>query len=114
MAEARILSAALGGVSRAMAAWPKPQPWRRHPRTVVCYPQGMLRRLLRVAVVAGLVVAGPIVPAQAQTDIASLGPQVGQRSIEFNLPDQNGRVRTLKSLAGPKGTMLVFFRSADW
>ena len=50
----------------------------------------------------------------AQPDIASLGPQVGQRAIDFSLPDQRGRLRPLKSLAGPKGTMLVFFRSADW
>ena len=47
-------------------------------------------------------------------DIASLGPQVGQRAIDFSLPDQHGRLRTMKSIAGPKGTMLVFFRSADW
>jgi hypothetical protein len=51
---------------------------------------------------------------QAQTDLSTLGPQVGQRAIDFGLPDQTGHVRTLKSAAGPRGTMLVFFRSADW
>jgi hypothetical protein len=69
----------------------------------------MLRRWL--VVVAGVAFG---IALLAQTDIASLGPQVGQRAIDFSLPDQNGRLRTLKSLAGPKGTMLVFFRSADW
>jgi peroxiredoxin len=39
---------------------------------------------------------------------------VGQRAVDFSLADQTGRVRTLKSTSGPKGTMLVFFRSADW
>ena len=69
----------------------------------------MLRRLLVVLAVAALGVH-----PRAQTDIASLGPRVGQRATEFSLPDQNGRIRALKSLAGPKGTMIVFFRSADW
>jgi hypothetical protein len=55
-----------------------------------------------------------VASALAQVDIAKLGPQVGQRAIDFSLPDQNGRLRTLKSVAGPQGTMLVFFRSADW
>jgi cytochrome oxidase Cu insertion factor (SCO1/SenC/PrrC family) len=50
----------------------------------------------------------------AQTDINPLGPQVGGRAVEFQLVDQFGRSQTLKSLSGPKGTMLVFFRSADW
>jgi len=43
-----------------------------------------------------------------------IGPQAGQKAIEFRLPDQNGRQQTLASVAGPNGTMLVFFRSADW
>ena len=51
---------------------------------------------------------------RAQTNLSTLGPQVGQPAIDFSLPDQQDRVRTLKSVAGPKGTMLVFFRSADW
>ena len=50
----------------------------------------------------------------AQTDVTSLGPQVGQSAPEFQLSDQFGRTQSLKSVAGPKGTMLVFFRSADW
>jgi len=69
----------------------------------------MLRSLFAFAVVS-LLVAWP----HAQTSLATLGPQVGQRAIDFSLVDQQDRVRTLKSLAGPKGTMLVFFRSADW
>ena len=42
------------------------------------------------------------------------GPAVGQPIPVFSLQDQNGRTQTLKSVSGPKGTMLVFFRSADW
>ncbi len=47
-------------------------------------------------------------------DVASLGPQVGERVPEFSLPDQNGQVQTLDSILGPKGALLLFHRSADW
>ena len=47
-------------------------------------------------------------------DVQKLGPQVGARVPDFTLFDQNGQSRTLASLTGPKGLMLVFFRSADW
>jgi hypothetical protein len=55
-----------------------------------------------------------VVGAAAQTDISKLGPQVGGKAIDFELKDQFGRAQTLATIAGPKGTMLVFFRSADW
>jgi peroxiredoxin len=42
------------------------------------------------------------------------GPAVGNRVPDFSAQDQEGRRQTLKSVSGPKGTMLVFFRSADW
>jgi hypothetical protein len=42
------------------------------------------------------------------------GPEVGQHVPGFRLPDQNGVERTLQSVLGPKGALLVFFRSADW
>jgi len=60
------------------------------------------------------------VPSVAQTtprqkiDVSKLGPQVGERVPDFSLPDQNGKTQTLQSIMGPKGTMLVFIRSADW
>jgi peroxiredoxin len=50
----------------------------------------------------------------APPDVQTLGPQVGSQVPEFTLRDQQGETRTLKSLMGPKGLMLVFFRSADW
>jgi len=54
-------------------------------------------------------------PAQPSLpDVQKHGPQVGSRVPEFTLADQRGRSRTLASLMGPKGLMLVFFRSADW
>ena len=66
----------------------------------------------RVCFAAALVVCA--VALGAQVDVTTLGPQKGQAAIEFRLNDQTGQPRTLASVAGPKGTMLVFFRSADW
>jgi len=51
----------------------------------------------------------------AQTpDFAKLGPASGQPFPPFEARDQSGNVRTLASLMGPNGLVLVFFRSADW
>jgi hypothetical protein len=52
--------------------------------------------------------------AREKVDVSKLGPQVGQRVPDFRLTDQFGNVQTLASIMGPKGAMLVFFRSADW
>lgn len=53
-------------------------------------------------------------PAKTAQELAALGPQLGQRVPEFRLPDQNGRMQTVKSTLRANGAMLVFFRSADW
>jgi hypothetical protein len=42
------------------------------------------------------------------------GPEVGQEVPAFSALDQHGRTQTLESILGPRGAMLVFFRSADW
>ena len=47
-------------------------------------------------------------------DVRTLGPQIGERVPDFTLMDQHGRPRSLASLTGPQGLMLVFYRSADW
>lgn len=53
-------------------------------------------------------------PTKTKMDVSKLGPQVGERVPDFSLKDQNGTTRTLQSIMGPKGVMLVFIRSADW
>jgi cytochrome oxidase Cu insertion factor (SCO1/SenC/PrrC family) len=50
----------------------------------------------------------------AQNVPADPGVKVGETIPAFSLPDQNGKTQTLETLRGPKGLMLVFFRSADW
>jgi hypothetical protein len=42
------------------------------------------------------------------------GPAVGSLAPAFEARDQNGQSHTLQSLLGPKGAIVVFFRSADW
>lgn len=42
------------------------------------------------------------------------GPLVGEPLPAFEAPDQRGQPRSFADLRGPKGLVLVFFRSADW
>jgi hypothetical protein len=42
------------------------------------------------------------------------GPPAGSRMPDFTLRDQNGHTHALQSLLGPKGAVILFFRSADW
>jgi hypothetical protein len=44
----------------------------------------------------------------------SIGLATGQQAPPFSARDQFGRVQTLESLKGANGTVLLFFRSADW
>ena len=62
----------------------------------------------------GALVAVALAQQPAEVDVTRLGPQVGARVADFTLKDHRGETRSIRSVAGPKGTMLVFFRSADW
>ena len=44
----------------------------------------------------------------------AIGLAVGQKAPTISAHDQFGRLQTLESLKGEKGTVLLFFRSADW
>jgi cytochrome oxidase Cu insertion factor (SCO1/SenC/PrrC family) len=44
----------------------------------------------------------------------SFGLEVGQRAPAFALTDQFGHEQSNETLKGSKGTVLLFFRSADW
>jgi hypothetical protein len=50
----------------------------------------------------------------ASIELMSIGLAVGQKAPAFSLHDQFGRTQTLDTLKGPNGTVLLFFRSADW
>ena len=44
----------------------------------------------------------------------SIGLQVGQRAPAFTSRDQFGHEQSIETLRGSNGTVLLFFRSADW
>jgi hypothetical protein len=44
----------------------------------------------------------------------SIGLEVGQPAPSFVLSDQFGHQQSNETLKGSKGTVLLFFRSADW
>ena len=50
----------------------------------------------------------------AAVEPMSIGLAVGQKAPAFSVRDQFGRVQTLDTLRGSNGTVLLFFRSADW
>ncbi len=50
----------------------------------------------------------------ASIESMSIGLAVGQKAPAFSIRDQFGRIQTLDTLKGTKGTILLFFRSADW
>lgn len=67
-----------------------------------------------ICAVAGTQTAAQQTAPPPLPNIQKLGPRVGTRVPDFTLVDQKGQPRTLASLMGPKGLMLVFYRSADW
>jgi hypothetical protein len=58
--------------------------------------------------------SGVVVLATLASAAVKTGPEINATIPHFSLPDQNGIAQTLASITGPKGAMLVFFRSADW
>jgi hypothetical protein len=81
----------------------------------------LCRTTFRALVIASILNATSFASAALQSrqtapavDVSTLGPQVGEKAPDFSLSDQHGQIRTLASLMGPKGLVLVFNRSADW
>jgi hypothetical protein len=50
----------------------------------------------------------------ASIELMSIGLAVGQKAPNFSARDEFGHMQTLETLKGPNGTVLLFFRSADW
>ena len=50
----------------------------------------------------------------ASTELMSIGLAVGQKAPNFSARDEFGHIQTLETLKGRNGTVLLFFRSADW
>ena len=45
---------------------------------------------------------------------SEIGIRAGQKAPDFSAFDQFGKTETLDTLRGPNGTVLLFYRSADW
>lgn len=71
-----------------------------------------LRSLVVVIVVGAAAHLGAQSPPVVDT--STIGPRVGATVPPIAGVDQFGKPQTLSSIYGPKGAMLVFFRSADW
>ena len=59
-------------------------------------------------------VAGQENPSTNRTAPPSIGIEVGQQAPSFVLSDQFGHEQSNDTLKGSQGTILLFFRSADW
>jgi hypothetical protein len=75
----------------------------------------------KVALLVWMVCLTLVAPALAQEKqpsaaaiSAPIGLEVGEKAPAFSAPDQFGHQQSNETLKGPKGTILLFFRSADW
>jgi hypothetical protein len=53
-------------------------------------------------------------PSSKQTVSPSIGLEVGDKAPAFTLRDQFDHGQSNETLRGSNGTVLLFFRSADW
>jgi cytochrome oxidase Cu insertion factor (SCO1/SenC/PrrC family) len=53
-------------------------------------------------------------PAASDGVAPSIGLEIGQRAPAFSLTDQFGHEQSNETVKGSRGTVLLFFRSADW
>lgn len=74
----------------------------------------MIKTIAALAVILGLSILALTIPASANPAY-DLGPAVGSKVPSIGMPqDETGKPRALETLAGEKGTVLFFFRSAAW
>jgi len=57
---------------------------------------------------------GSVIHVASLKPFSEVGLRAGQKAPDFSATDQFGRTQTLETLRGRKGTVLLFYRSADW
>ncbi len=67
--------------------------------------------MMRLLAVMGVALA---LSAAAPPPAYDIGPAVGATIPALQVTDATGKAQTLKTVTGPKGVVLVFFRSAKW
>jgi peroxiredoxin len=77
-------------------------------------PQNQANGHLGESVTVSGTLDGNMIHSAVVKPFAAVGLNVGQKAPAFSAPDQFGGEQTLDSLKGPKGTVLLFYRSADW
>jgi len=66
-------------------------------------------------ILIGGLAAAPLLAPGLVWAAESFGPRAGSKAPPIDpLTDQDGKMRRLADLAGPKGTILMFYRSAGW
>jgi peroxiredoxin len=77
----------------------------------------MTRTLTLAALMAMLPATGAVLPLAAnaeQAAVVSIGPEIGSTAPFGPLVDVSGTPVDMAALAGPRGTVVAFVRSADW
>jgi hypothetical protein len=69
-----------------------------------------------VLLICAMIAAGMSGHAQSSklTEGPAIGIETGEKAPSFRLKDQFGREQSNDTMRGTNGTVLVFFRSADW
>ncbi len=79
------------------------------------YSLKQIRYMLALILLALAMAPAETALAQPGRDPAiPTGPEVGAKIPEFEAVDQTGKRQTFETLKGPKGLLLLFYRSADW
>jgi hypothetical protein len=77
-------------------------------------PQEQAAGHLGDAVTVHGALAGNTIQVTSLELLTAIGLPVGEKAPPLSARDQFGREQNLDTLRGPHGTVLLFFRSADW
>jgi hypothetical protein len=77
-------------------------------------PQDQAVGRLEESVTVDGTLQGDVIQVASIKILTDIGLPVGQKAPGFSALDQFGRAQNLETLKGRHGTVLLFFRSADW
>ena len=77
-------------------------------------PQDQAKGHLGEAITVQGTLEGSAIHVASIRMFTEVGLRAGQKAPDFSARDQFGQTQTLDTLRGPKGTVLLFYRSADW
>jgi peroxiredoxin len=77
-------------------------------------PQGQAKGHLGDSVTVQGTLEGSAIHVASLQMFSEVGLRSGLKAPEFSARDQFGKTQTLETLRGSKGTVLLFYRSADW